>query len=44
MGTKDPGTTTSDSIRVSIHLPLERSAGDVELDVTDTDILLSSTN
>ena len=44
MGTKDPGTSTSDGIRISIHLPLEDSAGNIELDLNDTAILLSSKN
>lgn len=44
MGTKDPGTSTSDGLRVSIHLPLEDSAANIELDLSDMAILLSSKN
>ena len=44
MGTKDPGTTTSDGIRTKISLPLEESAAAIELDVTDSFIKISSKN
>jgi len=44
MGTKDPGTTTSDGIRTKIFLPLEDTAAAIELDVTDSAIKISSKN
>ena len=44
MGTKDPGTTSSDGLRMTFHLPKEKDMSGIELDVTDTEINLSTPN
>ena len=44
MGTKDPGTTSSDGLRMTFHLPKEKSMSGIEVDVSDTQINLSTPN
>ena len=44
MGTKDPGTTSSDGLRMTFHLPKEKNMSGIEVDVTDTEINLSTPN
>ena len=44
MGTKDPGTTSSDGLRMTFHLPKEKDMSGIEVDVTDTEINLSTSN
>ncbi|CBY14895.1 unnamed protein product [Oikopleura dioica] len=44
MGTKDPGTTSSDGLRMTFHLPKEKDMSGIEVDVTDTEINLSTAN
>jgi hypothetical protein len=42
MGTKDPGTTSSDGLKIKIILPKEDSLDGIELDVNNTELILSS--
>jgi hypothetical protein len=44
MGTKDPGTTSSDGLRMTFHLPKEKDMSGIEVDVTDAEINLSTPN
>ena len=42
MGTKDPGTTTADGIKLTVSLPGESDLANIELDVQETIILVST--
>jgi len=44
MGTKDPGTTTADGIKLTVSLPGETDLASIELDVQEHVILVSTPN
>ena len=44
MGTKDPGTTTADGIKLTVSLPGETNLSNIELDVQEEIVIVSTPN
>ena len=42
MGTKDPGTTTADGIKLTVNLPGETNLANIELDVQEEIVIVST--